>query len=52
MVLVNPVGTFDVLLGGQAPEALRKAVAYDDDFLSARAPVLWSTLATSLVIHA
>ncbi len=52
LVLMQPVAAFDLLFGGQAPEALRHAFTYDETFSRARAPVLWSLLAASLILFA
>ena len=52
LILMQPVASFDLLWGGQAPAALRDAFAYDETFSRARAPILWSVLAASLLVYA
>jgi hypothetical protein len=51
LILMNPIAFFDLLLNGQSPAALVNAFTYNDQFLSERAPFLWSILTLGLLIY-
>jgi hypothetical protein len=52
LILMQPVASFDLLWGGQAPAALRHAFAYDETFTRERAPLLWITIGAGLLVYA
>lgn len=52
LILMNPIGFFELLLGGQIPNMLVQAFTYNDQFLGERAPVLWIALALGLLTFA
>lgn len=52
LILMQPVAFLDLLWGGQAPAAVRQALAFDETFSRTRAPILWLVLGASLLLYA